>query len=199
MKPVILITSCAYDLHRNAQCRSTWLALWGQLIEYRFVLGAGNTPTYSDEIIVDVGDDYASLPAKIQASHKWALDHGYDYVLKTDCDVYVHIPRLLKSGFDSYPYSGNFYWPDANPPFALGAAYWLDKTASKILINSPLPAYPAKGGDDMWVGKVMFENVVPHHHESRYCVGHQIDWDTAITVHISDTELEMTEIHKKFE
>jgi hypothetical protein len=149
-------------------CRNTWLATWGDRIDHKFVFGIGYNPEFDDEIAFDVDDSYQGLPAKIQISHKWALDHGYDYILKTDCDMYVRIPNLLKSGFENYPYSGNFYWSEAVPPFALGGSYWLDKNATECLINSPLPAYPASGGDDMWVGRVMYENHFLHHHDSRY-------------------------------
>lgn len=92
MKSVVLITSCSYRLDLNQQCRETWLKEWTGLIDYRFVLGVGNAPKYGDELIVEVDDSYVGLPAKIRDSHKWALTQGYDFILKTDSDVCMHIP-----------------------------------------------------------------------------------------------------------
>ena len=198
MKPVILITSCMYHLVRNEQCRATWLAQWSHLIDYRFILGQGYYPKFEDELVLPVDDTYSGLPAKIQASHKWALEQGYDFILKTDCDVYMHIPRLLESGFEKYPYSGNIFWPEARHKFAIGAAYWLNKEASEILVNEPLPPYGMDGGDDMWVGRVMNAHNISCHHESRYYIGENPNYDTFITLHTSGPpKLNMMDIHQK--
>ena len=197
MKFVVLITSCAYHLARNEQCRSTWLKQWGHLIDYKFVFGQGYTLKHDDEIVFPVDDSYQGLPAKIQASHKWTVEQGYDFSLKTDCDIFLHIPRLLDSGFENYPYSGNVFWPATRHPFALGAAYWLDRHASEILANAPLPPYPANGGDDVWVGRIMQEHNIPCHHESRYHVGDDPNWKTAISVHMTDLMLSMSEIQDR--
>lgn len=192
MKPLILITSCSYRLDQNWQCRKTWLQSWGHLIDYRFVLGVGNTAQQGDELIVDIDDSYTGLPAKIQKSHEWAVKQGYDFILKTDSDVYMHVPRLLKSGFEKYDYSGNFYYPD----FAMGSAYWLNRHASEILINSPLPYPGTAGGDDVWVGSIMKEHQVSIHHEPRYYVGANPDWKNFISVHTTDLSIPMSKIHE---
>lgn len=192
MKPLILITSCSYRLDQNWQCRKTWLQSWGHLIDYRFVLGVGNTAQQGDELIVDTDDSYTGLPAKIQKSHEWAVKQGYDFILKTDSDVYMHVPRLLKSGFEKYDYSGNFYYPD----FAMGSAYWLSRHASEILINSPLPYPGTAGGDDVWVGSIMKEHQVSVHHEPRYYVGANPDWKNFISVHTTDLDIPMSKIHE---
>ena len=197
MKPVILLTSCVYHLARVAQCRATWLAAWGHLVDYRFVFGNGHYTERGDEIVMPVDDSYLGLPAKIQTSHKWALDHGYTHILKTDCDIYLHLPRLLDSGFDSAAsYVGNFYYPD----FAMGAAYWLDKKASEILVNAPLPYPGTPGGDDIWVGRVMAANNVSRHHDTRYYIGPNPDWDTLISLHTSGPpKFDMVEAHRMFQ
>ena len=183
MRPIILITSCVPHLARNENCRNTWLATWGDRIDYRFVLGNGRTQEFDDELVLPVDDSYQGLPSKIQASHAWAVEAGYDFILKTDCDMYVHIPRLLKSGFENYAYSGNFHWPE----FALGGSYWLDRLASETLVRASLPAYPANGGDDVWVGRVMHENHFLHHHDPRYTVG---EWtEDFISLHTTGPRL----------
>jgi|SRR5579859_7521824 len=192
MKPLVLITSCSYRFAQNNQCRATWLRAWSHLIDYRFVMGVGNTKSQDDELIVDSDDSYFGLPDKIQKSHKWAIDQGYDFILKTDSDVYMHVPRLLDSGFEKPSYSGNFYYPD----FAMGSAYWLDRQASEVLVNAPLPYPGTPGGDDVWVGAVMKKNGVISHHEPRYHVGPNPDWKSIISVHTTDLSISMTKIHE---
>lgn len=192
MRPIVLITSCSYRLAQNQQCRDTWLLRWGHLIDYKFVLGAGNTKTQGDELILGVDDSYNGLPAKIQKSHAWALNQGYDFILKTDSDIYMHVPRLLQSGFEKYDYSGNFYYPD----FAMGSAYWLNQKASEILVSAALPYPGSFGGDDVWVGSVMKKHNVISHHEPRYHVGKNPDWTTFISVHTTDLPVSMMQIHE---
>lgn len=195
LKPIILITTCSYHLARNEQCRKTWLARWKHLIDYKFVFGS-YTALKEDEISFPVDDSYSGLPSKIQASHKWALEQGYDYILKTDCDIYLHVPRLLSSGFENFPYSGNHYYKESPYPFALGAAYWLDKNASEILCNEKAP-YGIDGGDDMWVGRTMRDNAIPLHDEPRYYVGNTPNWNEVISVHSTDLKMNMFDIQEK--
>lgn len=193
-RPIILITTCSWHLHRNEQCRATWLREWGGLVDYKFVFGNGWTPRRDDEMAFPVDDTYNGLPAKVQASHKWAREQGYTHILKTDCDMYVHVPRLLRSGFEQFPYSGNLYYPE----FVMGAAYWLDQHATDILAHAALPYPGAPGGDDVWVGRVMAENGIVAHDDKRYHIGENPDWDTVISLHTSGPpRLDMAEIHAR--
>jgi hypothetical protein len=195
MKPVILITSCSYRLKENELCRETWLREWGHLIDYKFVMGFGCPVKHGDELIVAVDDGYYGLPDKIQVSHKWAWTEGYTHILKTDSDVYVHIPRLLASGFEQFPYSGNLYYPD----FIMGAAYWLDRRATETMLHAPLPYRGAPGGDDVWVGHIMSESGIAAHDDKRYHIGENIPWDDVISLHVSGPpRLDMKEIHRRF-
>ena len=182
---------------RNEQCRQTWLSHWGHLIDYKFVVGNGYPVSRQDEILFPIDDSYSGLPAKIQASHKWALEQGYDFILKTDCDIYLHIPRSLESGFEKFPYSGNHYYKESAYPFALGAAYWLDKKASEILCATAIPPFGTDGGDDMWVGRVMRDNKIQLHDEPRYYVGNAPNWDEVISVHSTDLKMNLFEIDKR--
>jgi hypothetical protein len=195
VKPIILITSCSYRLKENDLCRETWLKEWGHLIDYKFVMGFGCPIKHGDELIVSVDDGYYGLPDKIQTSHKWAWIEGYTHILKTDSDVYIHIPRLLASGFEQFPYSGNLYYPD----FVMGAAYWLDRRATEILAHAALPYPGSFGGDDVWVGRIMAENGIQAHDDKRYHIGENIPWDEVISLHVSGPpKLDMKEIHARF-
>ena len=192
MNPIILITCCEHHRFRAMDCRNTWLATWGNQIDYRFVFGNGHVQEFDDELVLPVDDSYTGLPKKIQASHAWALEMGHDFILKTDCDMYIHIPRLMKAGFENYAYSGNFHWSE----FALGGSYWLDWRASETLVRAQLPAWPANGGDDVWVGQVMRDNHFLHHHDSRYTVG---NWtEDFISLHTTGpTPFNMADVHSK--
>src|SRR5277367_2853757 len=103
-KAVILVTSCNAHRNRADLCRMTWLREWGNLCDYRFVYGNGNDVRSDDELVFPIDDSYLGLPAKIQTSHKWALEQGYDCIIKTDCDVYVHLPRILVHGLGRADY-----------------------------------------------------------------------------------------------
>ena len=190
MNPIILITSCIHHLRKNDDCRNTWLAQWGGKIAYKFVLGRDAVQKYDDEIVLPVDDTYYGLPEKIRESHCWALKQGYDYILKVDADMWLHVPRLLASGYEKYPYSGNFHWGG----FALGGSYWLNAEASGVLSRSGLPRYGTDGGDDVWVGKVMAENYIKGHHDPRYVVG-KITEDF-ISYHTTGN-LSMAEVHSQ--
>lgn len=192
MRPLILITSCNAHLSRNVQCRATWLQNCN--VDYRFVLGNGNEPIYGDELILPVDDSYYGLPAKIQASHKWALEHDYDFICKTDCDVYLVPHRVLSSDFSNFDYTGNFYYDS----FAMGSCYWMSRKATEILVNSPLPAPFATGGDDVWVGRVMREAGIQGHHEPKYYIGDSPNYETCFSLHVSGPpKLDMMEVHRR--
>ena len=49
----------------------------------------------SDEVCLDVDDDYKELKDKVNAIHRWALQRGYEYLWKVDDDVYLRPERLL--------------------------------------------------------------------------------------------------------
>jgi hypothetical protein len=194
MKPIILITACNQHRNRADMCRATWLNTFGNLCDYRFIFGIGNTVQHDDELVFECDDTYFGLPKKVQLSHQWALQQGYDYILKTDCDVYLHTPRVLVFGIDKADYVGNFYYDT----FAMGAAYWLSKKATEILVNAPLPAPFAPGGDDVWVGKIMEQAGVSRHHEPRYYIGENPDYDSCFSLHVSGPpKLDMFEVHRK--
>lgn len=161
VKPIILILSCKRDIENgsNDVCRQTWIKEWGHLVDYRFFIGNSDTgcPSVSwkcpllqqDEIVLEVPDSYYFLPFKTQAMLGWALEKGYTHFFKCDTDTYVHIPRLLKSGFENHYYTGNF---SITGSYASGGAgYWVNAEAAKKLVDAK--AY--NGGEDKWVGSTL--------------------------------------------
>ena len=193
-KACILVTACNQHRNRADMVRATWLNTWRDLIDVFFVYGNGNTVQHNDELVFPVDDSYYGLPAKIQVSHKWALEQGYDPIMKTDVDVYCHLPRILVYGLGRADYVGNFFYDS----FAMGAFYELSRKATEILVNAPLPAPFAPGGDDVWVGKIMADAGVSRFHESRYYIGDSPNYDTCFSLHTSGPpKLDMHEIHRK--
>lgn len=59
-----------------------------------------------DEIFLSVPDSYQGILEKVRGIFRYALDHGYDYVLRVDDDVYVD--RMTLSSIDTDNYAGSF-------------------------------------------------------------------------------------------
>lgn len=51
---------------------------------------------YRDMIIGDFPDTYRNITKKLLMAFKWASEQNYDYLLKTDDDVYINIPSLIQ-------------------------------------------------------------------------------------------------------
>lgn len=103
--------------------RDTWLS--GSDVDYKFFLG-GVCKGSPDEIVVDAPDDYRMLTRKVWKVFEYALTNGYDYVFKCDADTYVHVPRLLKSGFEKLDYLGHYG----------GSGYWVSRRAMQALLDT---------------------------------------------------------------
>lgn len=135
MKPIVLIPSCARDRHGLQQHQREMLT---GIIEYRYVLGAGNSDAAEDELILPVRDDYIALPTKMRAAFRWALEYEYDYVFKTDTDVFIHADRLLASGLEHFQSGHDFVGLVGNPGDCCGggAGYWLSRKAIIAYLES---------------------------------------------------------------
>jgi hypothetical protein len=65
--------------------------------------------THGDVVVVDVGDMYGGLIAKVQASIQWAVaNYRADFVAKFDDDCYV-APRALLNELEAMPMA-RLYW-----------------------------------------------------------------------------------------
>lgn len=67
-----------------------------------------------DIIVVDVHESYRNITWKLRSAVKFAANFDAKYILKTDDDVYVHLPRLTKyiangPGFVTTIYGGTTY------------------------------------------------------------------------------------------
>ena len=50
---------------------------------------------YGDIIIGDFPDTYRNITQKLMMAFKWASEQNYEYLLKTDDDVYINVPLLI--------------------------------------------------------------------------------------------------------
>ena len=124
MKPLIAIHACHKYSDLRQAVRETWVAKWGHLIDIKFFVGqpAGDEP---DVVYLDCPDDFWSLGLKNSGSSRYARAHGYTNLFKCDDDTFVHVPRLLSSGFEQWEYTGrrcqanNFVYAQG------GAGYWI--------------------------------------------------------------------------
>lgn len=162
----------------NAQ-RETWLsAEWfsqvhpGVTFDHKFFYGtrlrdtiskpnqrvATPQPSYlreplSDEVFLPVQDNYTHNASKMKAICKYALENGYDYVLRVDDDTLV-FPELFGSDWDQHPYSGA-----GNGPFHPGSCVFLSRESMQTLVAEKITSF----ADDLWIGQVLSNHGIPCH------------------------------------
>jgi hypothetical protein len=123
---LIGILSCKRDQEYHQQARETWLK--NCPVDYKFFMGSSTIEL--DEIKVEAPDSSKRLYKKIQKIVRYAVEQDYDFLFKCDVDTYVHVPRLLKSGFEKHDFSGY------NGAYG-GSGYWLSRRAMQVLLDSP--------------------------------------------------------------
>lgn len=161
---LIAITGCHARYDYITRLRKTWAH--DLPVDIRFFFGEGSHgELLSDEVQLDVKDDYHSLPAKAQAAFKWAYEKGYDYVFKSDDDCFIRIDKLLASGFAEFDYSGrrnetnHLIWCSGGP------GYWLSFKAMRIVVNAPLTGDWA---EDRMIGSILKDHQILPHDDHRY-------------------------------
>lgn len=125
--------------------RRTWVAdiVASGYADVRFFLGTlhrARAPWNDDEVYLDCPDDYTGIPLKVQGICAYAEEHGYDFTLKCDDDVYVVPQRFPHLPLIGAQYIGRFRPPhgDVYPPhFASGFAYWMDSMCSSLVARTP--------------------------------------------------------------
>jgi hypothetical protein len=156
VKPLLAIVACHRFQRRIESVRSTWLT--GSLpIDYKIFYGRGSDRTpAADEVFLDVDDGYHTLPHKVQAIMKWAMENGYDAVCKVDDDVYVFPDRLMNA-LPHSPYEGrvNYHSKMAPLGWCSGFSYWVAGEGLQKLVDAGEPKFKA---EDVWVGTVMSKN-----------------------------------------
>jgi hypothetical protein len=170
MKLLLAVTTCHRYQGRAEAQRQTWFKEIPKEIDAKFFLG--NLKGYQpkpDEVLLDVQDDYPSLIDKVIATFKWALERGYDYVFKTDDDIYVRPERLLAAAPKKEDYIGRMRGPSGGfrAPYASGLGYWVSARAMRILVNAEKAPHIA---EDRWVGNRLLEAGIACTPDYRYAV-----------------------------
>jgi hypothetical protein len=187
MRVLIAVMTCARDrsfVHRELLC--------GHGADVRFFLGQGNENPAEDEVIVGEPDDYYSLPHKVRAAFRWALEQGYDYIFKCDYDTWVDVPALLASGFEGHEYIGLMGDEGEGGGLAHcpsgGVGYWLSARAARIYLEHYQVYGSAHPGPfhqfEDWCLAIVLHDYVEQtgdqtlrpHHDPRYWNPGALDW-----------------------
>lgn len=148
---LVAIATCEARTAFTAAQRATWVKDCGWA-DVRFFLAAQLREPLADEIFLDVGDDYKSLPAKVREISRWASKQNYLQTLKLDDDVVMWPTRVV---FPQGHYTGWIQEP--TPGFAKhcsGLAYWLSADCMKTLAEAEIGEETA---EDRWTGQVLWK------------------------------------------
>jgi hypothetical protein len=175
VKLLIAVITCHRFKDRADVLRRTWVKdVKGA--DVRFFLGHGGVGDVpEDEVWVNAPDDYKSLRHKTQMAFKWAVYKDYDFIFKTDDDVYV-IPERLLNNFTGHDYSGRVRAPSCENDapriygpketmFCSGFGYWLSQRAAKVV------AYAPDNGDwaeDRYVGNQLIPGGIKPEHDKEF-------------------------------
>lgn len=150
MKVLVALETCA--LPKYAERRKLITSTWGKRLKEPFTFMEFDGP------MLGVGDGYQDLPAKTRTIASYARDHGYDWLLIVDDDVFIKVERL------TIPTHGDYLGKllpeqadEANPLYCAGAFYWLSKRAISLVADAPLTNRLA---EDQWVGDVLRANSI---------------------------------------
>ena len=129
---LLIIVSSSPNKEENARKREMLRRTWGSMSsnkdEYRwkvlFMMGKtliaetdksimAEHRRYGDLLIGDYHDSYRTITTKLLMAFNWASKKRFKYILKTDDDVYVNIPKLINwivtQGNPSSFYGGILY------------------------------------------------------------------------------------------
>jgi hypothetical protein len=107
----------------------------------------------ADEVFLPCEDQYTYNAIKMRAICKYALDNGYDYVLRVDDDT-LAFPELFQTDWHRWIYSGA-----ATSDFHPGSCVFLRHDAMKAIVAARVTHY----ADDVWVGQVLASHGIPGH------------------------------------
>lgn len=146
-KILIGVTTCHRFLHRADQQRRTWVKDAEQLgMDVRFFVGDGSDDP--DVCQLPVPDDYNHLPLKVQGMFAYGVQHGYDFILKTDDDTIINSGNLLDVIQSIRP----DYLGHSNGKYCSGFAYVLsNRIASRVAEAN----WDGDWAEDRWVGSVV--------------------------------------------
>lgn len=158
---LIAVLTCRTRSEWAEIIRKTWAPLCSPKADVKYFVGRGATQDYA--VHLDCDDSYQGLPGKVREIVRYALQFGYEHVLKCDDDVVLDVKKLLESGYEKYDFSGHESSPGSSVPY--GFNYWLSKKAMEVLAERPLPT---NNNDEAWVAHALYEKDIHLHHDPRY-------------------------------
>jgi hypothetical protein len=158
---IIAILSCHSLRHYQQEQRSTWIKDIPTGTDYKFFLGNPKDTPSSDEIFLDVADDWSSITQKCVLMFSWVLEHGYTWAFKCDLDTLVRPRQLLGSGLDVYDWVGG-----RNSFFASGGAgYGLSRRAMENVLRHPITTTCE---EDVHMARALLEQGIELHADPRF-------------------------------
>lgn len=173
MKLLIAVKSC--HQHKERGYHDVIRRTWGQHCQPKFFVGlpfSFEDNWAADEVIIQAGDDYLSLPGKTQAILHFSLRREYDFTFLCDNDTFIVPHLLMLSGFAKYDYAGHFNWEVGRTyPYAAvgpgwqvhqridncypwasgGVGYFVSRKAAEIISEADISSW----AEDLWVGQVL--------------------------------------------
>ena len=170
MKTLIAVITC----HKYRSRMEAQLATWAgepmsEGMDIRFFLGRGESPIHPQDVFLDVDDNYGALPAKVKSMVQWAYNEGYDYVFKTDDDVYIRPERLAAAIPVGKDYVGRRR-DGAKPgdvPYCSGMGYWLSRKAMEAIIDG---SYTGSHAEDVCTANILHAAGIHPENDKRYVV-----------------------------
>jgi hypothetical protein len=139
----------------------------------------------SDEVVVPCPDGYLYLGHKSWHSHKWALDHGYDYIFQAFPDTFIDVNKLMLCGFEAHDYIGVGLGGHEREFASGGCGYWLSRKAIEVHLKEPVDDW----AEDRYVGRALGRNGIKLQFDPRYGDGRRQPRanNEFITEHLCDT------------
>jgi hypothetical protein len=166
MKVLIAVLSCHTLRHYEQTIRDTWAHDTPPEVDLRFFLGKPQSGIrVVDEIFLNVDDSWDGITEKSVAVCKWALEQGYDAVLKVDLDTLVRPVALLSAGLEQFDYVGGENSQNGLSFASGGAGYWLSRRAAEAKLNFPATRGPA---EDVHTAQALLAAGIRLHPDDRF-------------------------------
>jgi galactosyltransferase len=174
-KTLFAIISCRHRPQWRQLLRETWIkGVPRDRATALFFVGRGEplVDSSSDTIELDCSDKYEHLPEKVRAICKWALEHNFSFMLKTDEDALLRPNDFLNSGYDRHEYSGRSNRPESPYPVPYGFGYCMSRKCMEIISKASLPSNGSLD-DERFCAETLSQHNIFLHDDRRYFL-HQL-------------------------
>jgi hypothetical protein len=167
-------------VNRVQAVRDTWLK--DVTCDYKFFYGRSTSrKPLPDEVFLDSPDDYLHSTDKMRALIRYALDNGYERILKADDDIFIYWDRLMANIPEGHYAGGGPFGGHPPHSYLSGNIYWLTKHAMEILTTCGGGSW----AEDRWVGEALLKRKILPTIDYRYFIAPP----TRTNQYISDVDL----------